>query len=163
MQIKGSNKTLLWSRIRVIEINLQQIYEVNPRDSLLVRISGEFELPTVRSSECINLYLRAWSAWPWAWKDGACCFLARIFVTSTVRRTILGDPLFYRWKFWWPPLIFANLPPGIVLGSVLPRLRAVPISLAFAMSFPLPDELKRKNKDCSQSNVAWSTLYILPR
>ena len=26
-------------------LNLQQIYEVNPRESLLFQISGEFELP----------------------------------------------------------------------------------------------------------------------
>ena len=50
MQRKGATKHCCDRGFRFSRFNLQQIYEVNSGESLLVRISGEFELPRNRLS-----------------------------------------------------------------------------------------------------------------
>ena len=45
MQRKGATKHCCDRGFRLSRLNVQQIYEVSPGDSLSVRISREFELP----------------------------------------------------------------------------------------------------------------------
>ena len=52
MQRKGATKHCCDRGFGFSKLNLQKIYEVNPRQSLLVRISGEFKLPRNRVSRC---------------------------------------------------------------------------------------------------------------
>ena len=52
MQRKGTTKHCCDRGFRFSRFNSQQIYEVNPGESLLVRISREFELPRNRLSRC---------------------------------------------------------------------------------------------------------------
>ena len=52
IQRKEATKHCCDRGLGLSKLNLQYIYEVNPRDSLLFRISGEFELPRNRLSRC---------------------------------------------------------------------------------------------------------------
>ena len=52
MQRKGATKHCCDRGFGFLKLNLRKIYEVNPRESLLVRISGDFELPRNRLLRC---------------------------------------------------------------------------------------------------------------